>query len=182
MEDFDFKVQQVLEELERMQPDIDNEVDAKFAARVQDMNNNQAGVWGNIQAANMDNDAPEISRGNINQIVRNFQEQQSQLEGEVNEFRNEQVNLRANFLIDQYYEDASNDEKSSILEAVQNALEQASQDKPLEANPEKGDYFEAEDFAFVEDSSVDNSLSESFDAAAFPDPPTPPSKGGGIET
>lgn len=107
MEDFDFKVQQVLEELERMQPDIDNEVDAKFAARVQDMNNNQTGVWGNIQAANMDNDAPEISRGNINQIVRNFQEQQSQLEDEVNEFRIEQVNLRANFLIDQYNEDAS---------------------------------------------------------------------------
>ena len=181
MEDFDFKVQQVVKELERMQPDIDEEVDAEFAERIQEMDNNQAGVWGNVQATNLDNNAPEIARGNINQIARNFQEQQTQLDDEVKVFRDEKVNFRANFLIDQYYEDATDVEKSAIFDAVQNTLQQLEQEQNSVIGTDEKDFFDADDFAYVEGSEMESSLSETFSDAASPDPPYLPSGGGGFE-
>lgn len=159
-----------------MQPDIDNEINAEFAERQKVLSNVQGGAWGNVQAANKESDAPEISKGNIEQMAKNFRQQQTKLDNEINSFRDERVGFRANFLIDKYYEDASEEEKSAIFDAVQNSLNPPIQEQETETGTEseQGDYFNPDDFAYADNTEKEEGLSETFSDAATPETPLLP--------
>ena len=179
-EDFDWKVGQVVEEIGRMKPDIDAEVNAKFGEQLKKMGDREQGTLGNVQASELDKQAPKISEEKKEGIESSLKSERSELNTQIAGFRQERTEFRTRFVIDQYFEGSTQEEKSVAFDAANNILNPPAVQNEADDRQQGGDYFNPEDFeaAHSNEAEGEGTLTDRFnDAAAYGHAP----QSGGME-
>jgi hypothetical protein len=167
-EDFDWKVGQVVEEIRRMKPDIEAEVNAKFGKQIEKLGLREQGVWGNVQASEVDKQAPEISEESTEGIKISLQTERSDLETQIAGYRQERTEFRTRFVINQYFDESTEEEKTAAFDAVNVTLNPPAAQNEADDMQQEGDYFNPEDFetANSNDAEGEETLSDRFNDAA----------------
>ncbi len=167
-EDFDFRVKQVLAEIERMQPDIDKEVNEKFAAQSKGLEKSEQGTMGNVQAANLGKLGPTISVETKKGLATNFQDRREELEEAKAVFRKGRTEFRIDFLVGQYSEGATAEERAAVFDAVHKTLYPSIAENEAGEKPTEGDYFNPADFETANSNEAEGSekLTDTFNDAA----------------
>lgn len=169
-EEIRIRVQLIREELERMQPDIDQLVQAQFGQDIQNLQNNHQGVLGYIQAVEIHGQAPNVPEEAQEEIVAQFNQNMDNLRNGADAFRQRLVNERIDFLIARYVEDGNEEDRRRVAGILNEPEPQAAPD----AGAEQGDGFDPDSFDYSESVNEDyGSLTEEFNDNSLP-PPQPP--------
>lgn len=164
-EDFDWKVGQVVEEIGRMKPDIDAEVNAKFGEQLKKMGDREQGTLGNVQASELDKQAPKISEESKEGIKSSLKDERSELNAQIAGFRQERTEFRTKFVVDQYFDGSTEEEKTAAFDSVHQTLNPPADENDADDKPREGDYFNPDDFKNMPDDETD-SLSGTFNDAS----------------
>ncbi len=166
-QEIQIRVQQIREELERMQPDIDQKVNEQFGEDFQTLQNDRAGTMRNIQMTEQAQFIPNVPEEEQQRIIGRFNENLTNLHNEAEAVRDQLKDERARFLIETYVEDGTAEDKQAIANILQVNLT-----PPEEAG--QGDYFNPDDFAYVDELGdwENGDLGNEFNNAAAP--PHPP--------
>jgi hypothetical protein len=168
-EDFDWKVGQVVEEIGRMKPDIDAEVNAKFGEQLKKMGDREQGTLGNVQASELDKQAPKISEESKEGIKSSLKDERSELNAQIAGFRQERTEFRTRFVVDQYFDGSTELEKTAAFDAANQTL------FPPPPQPgqveENGHPFDPDSFDYSESVNENyESLTDEFNYNAPPQP------------
>lgn len=171
-EDFDWKVGQVVEEIRRMKPDIDAEVNAKFGEQLKKMGDREQGTLGNVQATEVDKQAPKISEEKKEGIESSLKDERSELNSQIESFRQERTEFRTRFVVDKYFDGATDEEKTAAFETVNKSLFPPAPEPQQEKQGMNEYSFDPDSFDYSESVNENyESLTDEFNGNGPPPPP-----------
>ncbi len=106
--------QQIREELERMDPDINEAVHNQFGGELESLSKAEQGTWGNVKASDEDPKAPPVDKDQQQSIAANFEERRDDLNNRMDAFRGDEVNRRKDFLLDTYLEQGTDEDRQAV--------------------------------------------------------------------